>query len=129
MKISMLAGFVAATFAISASAHGLKCSIAPPAHATDAQLAALAKVSKNSAQATALRSIKQAGKPTIKSAELEAEHDCLIWSFDIGVAGSTTTHEVAIDAGNGKVLSVTSETPAQEAVEARSDSHPGNAQH
>lgn len=129
MKISVLAGLLAATFAVSASAHQAACSIIPPAHASDAQLTALAKVTKDSAQATALRSIKQAGKPTIKSAELEAEHGCLIWSFDIGIAGSATTHEVAIDAGNGKVLSVTSETPAQEAAEASNDSHPGNAKH
>ena len=128
MKMSMLAGFVAATFAISASAKDMACSIAPPPNASDSQLAALAKVAKETAQASALAAIKEVGKMTIKSAELEAEHGCLIWSFDIRNAGTEAIHEVAIDAGNGAVLSVTDETTAQEADETHGDSHPGNAQ-
>ncbi|HEY7873475.1 MAG TPA: hypothetical protein VIC31_12240 [Rudaea sp.] len=129
MKMSIIAGLLAVSFAISASAHDTACSIAPPAHASAAQLATLAKVTQATAQATALQAIKEVGKMTIESAELEAEHGCLIWSFDIRNAGSAAIHEVAIDAGNGKLLSVTSETPAQQADEAHSDSHPGNAQH
>ena len=128
MKMSIIAGLLVVSFAISANAHDAACSIAPPAHASAAQLAALAKVTKETAQATALAAIKEAGKMTIKSAELEAEHGCLIWSFDIRNAGTEAIHEVAIDAGNGAVLSITDETAAQEADETHGDSHPGNAQ-
>ena len=98
------------------------CSIHPPGHAAAAQLAALSKVAQSTAARTALDAVKQAGKKTIKSAELEAEHGCLIWSFDIGMAGSRLTHEVAIDAGTGAVLSATTETTAQEADEVSRES-------
>ena len=107
MKMSITAGLLAAAFAISASANDMACSIAPPPNASDAQLAALAKITKETAQATALAAIKEVGKMAIKSARLAAENGCLIWSFEIRNAGTEAIHEVAIDAGNGAVLSVT----------------------
>ena len=46
---------------------------------------------------------------SIVGAELEAEHGCLIWTFDLRIAGKSGVQEVHIDAGNGNVLSVTHE--------------------
>lgn len=129
MKTSVLC-LAIATSAVASGAHAATtCSIVPPAHASAGQLAALAKVSKAKAEHAALGAVTNPGKKTIKSAELEAEHGCLIWSFDIGIAGSKLTHEVAIDAGAAAVLSVTTESAAQEADEARAESKPAHAHH
>jgi uncharacterized membrane protein YkoI len=43
---------------------------------------------------------------SIVGAELESEHGCLIWTFDLRIAGKSGVQEVHIDAGNGNVLSV-----------------------
>ncbi|MBU6199346.1 MAG: hypothetical protein KGI64_08590 [Xanthomonadaceae bacterium] len=118
---------IAATALLAfASARAETCSIHPPAHATDKQLAALAKVPQSTARKVALDSLKQPGAKHVKSAELEAEHGCLIWSFDIGIAGSNLTHEVAVDAGNAAIVSSTTENPAQEADEARGETKPAH---
>lgn len=57
----------------------------------------------------------------MKEAELEAEHGCLIYSFDIEVAGQTGIQEVQVDAGNGKVLSSKHESPKADAAEKAKD--------
>jgi len=77
----------------------------------------MAKVAQADAQKTALASLKDPSKATVKSAELEAERGCLVYSFDIEVAGKTGVQEVQIDAGNGKVLSNKHESPKAEAAE------------
>ncbi|MBS0571518.1 MAG: hypothetical protein JSS28_12970 [Proteobacteria bacterium] len=121
MKISMLClAASASAFALGTRA-ATACSVSPPAHANARQLATLAKVPKARAEHVALKAVTNAGRKTIQSAELEAEGGCLIWSFDIGLAGSAVTHEVAVDAGDAAVLSVKTESPAQEADEARAD--------
>ena len=66
-------------------------------------------------------SFKDSSKATVKEAELEAEHGCLVYSFDIGVAGRTGIQEVQVDAGNGKVLSSKHESPKAEAAEKAKD--------
>lgn len=92
-----------------------QCSIHPPQGASDAQLMSMAKVSKARAERTALA---RAGRhASLSSAELEAERDCLIWSFDVKVRGRKGVQEVNVDAGNGKVLEVHHETAGQEASE------------
>ena len=41
-----------------------------------------------------------------KKSELEVEDGCLVYSFDIEVAGdSKGHHEIEVDAGNGRILS------------------------
>ena len=57
---------------------------------------------------------------TIKSRELEKEHGKWIYSFDIRASKGRIT-EVAVDAYSGKILSVTHETPADEAKEKADD--------
>ena len=127
MKTSILCLAIAAS-AVAVGAHAAAaCSIVPPANASAAQLAALATVSKADAEQAALGAVTNPGKRTVNSEALEAEHGCLIWSFEIGIAGSELTYQVAIDAGNAAVLSVTTETPAQEADEARAESKPAHA--
>ncbi len=82
------------------------------------KLAAQAKISKETAQASALAKVPGG---TVKDAELEKEKGKLIWSFDITVAGSPDIKEVAVDAITGEVLAVETETPADQAKEAAED--------
>ena len=85
--------------AATASAASPTCTIHPKKDATKEELAAMAKVTQADARKTALASLKDPSKATVKSAELEAEHGCLLYSFDIEVAGKTGVQEVQIDAG------------------------------
>jgi len=107
--------------AATAAAASPTCSIHPKKGATREELAAMAKVTQIDAQKTALATLKDPSKATVKSAELEAEHGCLLYSFDIEVAGQTGVQEVQIDAGNGKILSNKHESPKAEAAEKAKD--------
>lgn len=93
------------------------CTIKPPAGASDAQLTKLATLSKLDAEKIALAKFKSPSKATIASAELEAEHGCLIWSFDVHTNVKSGIQEVNIDAGNGHVISSIHEGPRKEALE------------
>jgi uncharacterized membrane protein YkoI len=105
-KVSMMA--FAAIVALGAS-----FAIADPA--TQAKLAAQAKISEANARATALA---KAPGGTVSSSELEREHGKLIWSFDIAQAGSTNVTEVQVDAKTGKIVSTKIETAEKEKKEA-----------
>jgi uncharacterized membrane protein YkoI len=107
--------------AATASAVSPTCTIHPKKGATKEELAGMTKVTQPDAQKTALGTLKDPSKATVKSAELEAEHGCLVYSFDIEVAGKTGVQEVQIDAGNGKVLSNKHESPKAEAAEKAKD--------
>ncbi len=85
---------------------------------TDAQLQAEAKISKADAEATALAKVPN-GK--MKAAELEKEHGKLIWSFDIAMPHSKNITEVQVDAKSGKIVSVQTETPQDQAKETAAD--------
>ena len=77
-----------------------------------------AKISKQEAQKIALARVPDG---TIKSAELETEHGKLIWSFDIAKPDTRDINEVQVDAKTGKVVSVKTETPKDQAEEAAAD--------
>ncbi len=98
------------------------CSIHPPKGASDAELQNLAKISKSQAEQAAQSRLKHLGKISTESAELEAEHGCLIWSFDMKVEGQSGVREINVDAGNGRILNVHRESAAAEAAEAKSES-------
>jgi uncharacterized membrane protein YkoI len=116
-----MAAMLTLLIAESASATaGPLCSIHPPKHLTEVQLAALAKISLAAAEKTALARLNDPPGASISSAELEAEHGCLIWSFDVKLAGRPGVEEVQVDAGDGKVLSVEHESPRKESAESRS---------
>jgi uncharacterized membrane protein YkoI len=82
---------------------------------TQAELQAKAKISLETARATALREVPNG---TVKSSELEREHGKLIYSFDISVPGKTGIEEVAVNAIDGSVVSHAHETPKMEKKEA-----------
>ena len=86
---------------------------------SEAQLMKEAKVSKAQAEKTALGKVPNG---VIKSAELEREHGKLIWSFDISMSGTKNITEVQVDAKEGKIVSVQTETPRDQAKEAAAGS-------
>ena len=104
--------FFAFTAAANESINSKACSIKTPSDTAESELPKLAKISMADAQKIAVDSIKGKSKE-VGDKELEAEHGCLIYSFDIQVTGKSGTEEVAVDAGNGKILSHTHETPKQ----------------
>jgi hypothetical protein len=95
----------------------LGLSIGPWAGAADdqAKLAKEAKISKEKAQEIALK--KAPG--TVESSELEREKGTLVYSFDIKTGKGVT--EVLVSAIDGHVVSVSHETPAQEAAEKKKE--------
>lgn len=98
-----------------ASADKLACSIKASKGAAD--LEKMAKISKDAAQKSALAKVKG----SVSKSELEVEDGCLVYSFDIKIAGKSGAEEVMIDAGNGKVLSHKHESAMKEAAEKMGD--------
>ena len=75
-----------------------------------------AKIGMATARATALARVPGA---KVRDEELESEHGRLIYSFDLEAPGKPGVEEVQVDARNGRVVSVSHETPAAERREAR----------
>jgi hypothetical protein len=120
MKRLLPSSLLLVVFSISAAE--LPCSIHPPKGTPKAALPGLTKVTQADAQKTALAGFADsAGTPTVSESELEVEHGCLIFSFDVHVAGAKGVEEVLVDAGTGKVLSREHETSSQEAKEAKEE--------
>ncbi len=112
---------IALTLALGPASAKETCSIRPPKNTKKADLPALAKVPKEQAQATAVASVPNS---EVKEAELEVEHGCLVWSFDLKLAGKGGVQEVQVDAGSGKILSSQYESPEKEKAEAAKDKKP-----
>lgn len=113
--ITTLAGAVALTTA--AGAQQVKHS-GDHERTSEAALAAQAKITRNAAQAIALRAVPN-GK--VEDGELERENGKLIYSFDVRVPGKTGIDEVQVSALDGSIVSHTHETPAAEARESASE--------
>jgi uncharacterized membrane protein YkoI len=88
------------------------------AQPSEAQLMKETKVTKSRAEKTAITKVPDG---IIKSAELEREHGLLIWSFDIAKPGTKKITEVQVDAKTGKIASVKTETPKDQATEAAAE--------
>ena len=84
----------------------------------EAKLLNQAKISKETAQATALAKVPGGA---VKEAEIEKEKGKLIWSFDITTPDSKNIQEVNVDAITGDVVNVETETPEDQAKEAAED--------
>jgi len=93
--------------ALVCSAGDQPCSIHAKKSMAKSELTTMAKWSEADARAAALKSLNVTpDKATVKKAELEVEDGCLVYSYDIVVAGeSKGKHEIEVDAGNGRILS------------------------
>lgn len=105
-------------------------ALAPSARAADkgekaeqAKLKAQATVSKKTAKKTALAEVKNRGLTgaKVKEAGLEEENGKLIWSFDVATKGTKDITEVQVDANSGAIVSVTTESAADEAKEKKAE--------
>lgn len=106
----------------------LPCSVHPKQGTPAADLPALATISRTEAERTAVESLKASSPISVAEGELELEHGCLVYSFDLRVAGREGVEEVIIDAGTGKVLSHRHESAKREAAE-RDQEQKSNRQH
>jgi hypothetical protein len=113
MKIKNIIGIGLAAVLISGCAwgHCEKCEKKD----SEASLMAQAKISKETAQATAFAKVPNG---TIKEGELEKENGHLQWSFDMATPDSKDTTEVNVDAITGEVISVAKESASDESKEA-----------
>ena len=98
-----------------------RAGVSQPKGATKSELAALARIPRSEAQKAALASLEDPARATVREAELEAEHGCLVYSFDIALEGKPGVQEVQVDAGDGRVLSSVHESPKAEADEKAKD--------
>jgi uncharacterized membrane protein YkoI len=112
------------SFITLASIFALNASFVFADPATQAKLAAEAKISEADARTTAMAKVPGG---TVSSSELEKEHGKLIWSFDIAKVGSKNITEVQVDAKTGKIVSTKAETPDKERQEAIADKKEGKA--
>ena len=88
------------------------------AEPSQTELLKQAKISRAQAEKIALA---KAPNGKIQSAEIENEHHALVWSFDIVTPGSKNVTEVLVNAKSGKIVSIDSETPTDQAKEAAAD--------
>lgn len=106
-----------ATISAAKETKAAHCSVHPSKGMPQKDLEAMAKVSQEAAQKTALKTFPASAHPEIVESEIEEEGGCLVYSFDVKVAGKSGVDEVLVDAGNGKVLSRNHESAAHEAAE------------
>ena len=85
------------------------------------------KIDRAAAEKLALSAVPNG---RVKEGELEREHGRLVWSFDIAQPNTPNVTEVQVDANEGKIVSIQTETPDDQAKEskdehAKSPSTPG----
>ena len=105
----------AAKPATQASTTGKKHHRSAKKAETQAELQKEAKISEETARATALKEVPNG---TVKSSELEREKGKLIYSYDITVPGKTGIDEVNVNAIDGSVVGKQHESPKTEKKEA-----------
>lgn len=116
MKMNYKPLLVGVTFA------GLAISNLLAAGQTDAQLLKQAKISKTQAEKIAMAKVPN-GK--IQSAEIENEHNALVWSFDITTPGTKNITEVLVNAKTGTIVDVSTENAGDQAKEKAADKAAG----
>jgi uncharacterized membrane protein YkoI len=92
--------------------------VAFAAQPSEAELMKQAKITKAQAQEIALAKVPQG---TVKSAEIENEKGHLVWSFDIAKPNTKDITEILVDANTGKIISIQTESPRDQAKEAAAD--------
>ncbi len=87
-----------------------KCSVRPPRGASGEELARLAKVSQAAAERRALAFVAPRKPASVITSDVEVYEGCLVWTFVLRFTGTKGSQEIAVDAGDGKLL--TSEVDA-----------------
>jgi uncharacterized protein (TIGR02246 family) len=97
--------------ALPASAQKPECSIKAPRGSSEVELRRLAKVSVKDAEAKAVASVAPDRVNSIISGDVDVVDGCLAWTFLLRFANKGGVTEVAVDAGDGKILSSEYEAP------------------
>jgi len=82
------------------------------------ELMTQAKITKADAEQIALAKVSRG---IVKSAEIEKEKGRIVWSFDIARSGTRDITEILVDAKTGKIFSIQTESPRDQAKEAAAD--------
>lgn len=117
LAITLACSIAYPAISVAKTTKGTHCSIHASKGTAQKDLEAMAKVSQEDAQKAALKTFHASAHPEVVESELEREHGCLVYSFDVKVAGKSGVEEVEVDAGNGKVLSRKHESAAHETAE------------
>ena len=88
-----------------------ECSIRAPRGASEADLRRLAKVTAKDAEAKAVSSVAPDRVNSIISGDVDVVDGCLAWTFLLRFSNKGGVTEVAVDAGDGKILSSEYEPP------------------
>jgi uncharacterized protein (TIGR02246 family) len=88
-----------------------ECSIRAPRGASEADLKRLTKVGVKEAEAKAVASVAPDRVNSIISGDVDVVDGCLAWTFLLRFANKGGVTEVAVDAGDGKILSSVYEPP------------------
>lgn len=81
-----------------------KCSVHPARGATGEKLARLANVSQAAAERRVLDFVAPKKPTSVISSDVEVYEGCLVWTFVLRFADTKGVQEIAVDAGDGKVL-------------------------
>ena len=81
-----------------------KCSVHPPRGASGPELARLASVSQAAAQSRALDFVAPRKPVSVITSEVEVYEGCLVWTFVLRFSDVKGAQEIAVDAGDGKLL-------------------------
>ena len=95
-----------------ASAQKPDCSIRPPRGTSQEDLARMAKVTSQDAEARAIASVAPERVTSVMSSGVEVVNGCLAWPLDLRFASKGGFQEVIVDAGDGRILSSEYESPA-----------------
>jgi uncharacterized protein (TIGR02246 family) len=115
----------AALLGAPAAAQKPECSVKAPRGASEADLRRLAKVDVKDAEAKAVASVAPDRVNSIVSGDVDVVDGCLAWTFLLRFANKGGVTEVAVDAGNGKILSSEYEPPKGGAAAPADASAPG----
>jgi hypothetical protein len=87
-----------------------KCSLRSPRGASPSEIAGLAKVSQAAAERRALEFVAPRKPVSVISSEPEVYDGCVVWTYVLRFSDPKGVQEIAIDAGDGKVLTSVLET-------------------
>ncbi len=94
-----------------------KCSVRPARGATAAELARLANISQAAAERRALDFVAPKKPVSVITGEVEVYEGCLVWTFFLRFGDTKGVQEIAVDAGDGKLLTSEVEAGGTEGVE------------
>ena len=107
-----------------ASAQKPDCSIRPPRGTSQEDLARMAKVTSQDAEARAIASVAPERVTSVMSSGVEVVNGCLAWPLDLRFASKGGVQEVVVDAGDGRILSSEYEPPAGSSAPAVPETSP-----